>query len=51
MTWRELPFKPKGMHWRTYERYLAKFEAACDLANGAFAPEMAQIIGRNGTMG
>ena len=35
--WDDLPFKPKGMHWRTYRRLAArykKYEKQCALALG-----------------
>jgi hypothetical protein len=37
--------KPKGMHWRTFERLSANAERAAREALGAFAPEALVAVG------
>jgi hypothetical protein len=37
--------KPKGMHWRTFERLREKVERQDEIANGAFIAHAARLIG------
>ena len=42
------PEKPKGMHWRTYERRLAVWVAAEARVDEAFMPRWARLLARYG---
>ncbi len=44
LSWEYLPDKPKGMHWRTYQRYVDKFEQACALAENEFGVALVRLI-------
>ena len=38
--------KPKGMHWRTYERKVARWQAAEERADEAWLASLAPVMGR-----
>jgi hypothetical protein len=46
----DAPDKPKGMHWRTYERKIARWHAAEDRANDAWLVSMAPLLRRIGAL-
>jgi predicted RNA-binding Zn-ribbon protein involved in translation (DUF1610 family) len=41
-----IPPRPKGMHWRTYERLIADAERAEDLVGASIAASMSKRFGR-----
>ena len=44
----DTPEKPKGMHWRTYERKIAAWEAAVARADDAWLMSLAPLLARSG---
>jgi hypothetical protein len=42
----ELPPKPKGMRWATYERWVAKYDAAEERLDAQLASAMARLMKR-----
>lgn len=45
--WDDVPAKPKGMHWATYERLCDALMAAQDDANGAFMDGARALLARS----
>jgi hypothetical protein len=43
----DLPPKPKGMRWRTYNRYVQKFDAYEDILNQNIAELMARLLDKS----
>jgi hypothetical protein len=46
----DAPDKPKGMHWRTYERKVARWQAAEERADEAWLVSMAPLSRRVGAL-
>lgn len=44
----DTPEKPKGMHWRTYERRLAEWTGAVERADEVFLMSLAPLLSRYG---
>ena len=42
----DIPDKPKGMHWRTYERKVARWQAAEERADEAWLASVAPVMRR-----
>jgi hypothetical protein len=46
LLWIIPPFKPKHMHWETYERLCREWRAIRDAANGVHAADFSRLIAR-----
>jgi hypothetical protein len=44
----DLPPKPKWMRWRTYNRYVERYDAYEDILDQGIIPLMAKFLGRSG---
>ena len=44
----DTPEKPKGVHWRTYERKIATWEAAVARADDAWLMSLAPLMAHHG---
>jgi hypothetical protein len=42
----DLPPKPKGMHWATYERWVTKFDVAEETLDAQLTRAMARLMKR-----
>jgi hypothetical protein len=45
----DLPPKPKWMRWRTYQRYVDKFDAYGDVLDRDLAASLPRLLARFGT--
>lgn len=47
LNWLIPPFKPKGMHWRTYDRLRREWRAIDAAANGFYEGELCRLLERS----